>query len=386
MARLEHILKTNSFLQKIYVIVFTIFFRFIGLFVRTDEHLILFNSFSGKLFNDSPRVLFEAISSDKKYKDYKCVWAFNDPKKFKDKVHCMIVKQDSFKYFITAMRAKYWITNVNIQRGLKLKRKHNICLNTWHGTGPKTIGNAVKGRRDYNFQNIDFILSDGPFLKDSFIKNFGAKPEHVYEIGRPREDALFEAKKDLVQAKDDALKRLKLPSNKKIILFAPTWRETVNGGKTYDIGFGFNLNKWVEVLGNDYVILFRAHSITNSYSIPNHPNIIDVTNVEDINDLYIASDILVSDYSSCFTDFSILEKPMLCYAPDYDTYSAERGLVYDLNPLFSQGVIKNEDMLLNAILNIDFNQERINSQKYCKTFVTSNGNATEKSLKLLFSK
>lgn len=385
MKKIEYIIKTNKFVQSIYVFFGTIFFRFIGLFVRIDKNLIIFNSFSGKLFNDSPRVLYEEIISNEKYKNYRCVWAFCDLKAFKDKVNCKIVKQDSFKYFVTAMKAKYWITNVNIQRGLKIKRKGNICLDTWHGTGPKTIGNSVKGRKDYNFSNINYILADGPFLRDAFINSFNARSENVHVIGRPREDILFDYKDKVKEARAIYVDKFNLPKDKIIILFAPTWRESGNGGKSYDIGFSFDLEKWAKILGDKYLILFRAHSITNNYKIPNLSNVIDVTSVENINELYLASDILISDYSSCYTDFSILSKPMLCYAPDYDEYCATRGLVYDLNPLFTSGVIKDEDVLLNAIKNIDFEKECDNSRKFNYHFVTCDGNATEKSLALLFS-
>ncbi len=385
MKRIEYLIKNNSFVQKTYVFCFSLFYRFIALFVRIDKKLILFNSFGGKCFNDSPRVLFERIINDEKYKDYKCVWSFTNPKAFKGKVPCKIVKQDSFRYFATALKAGYWITNVNIERGLKIKRKRNICLNTWHGTGPKTIGNAVRNRKDYNFTNIDYILADGEFLKQSFINNFNARPENVYTIGRPREDILF-SNKDNKDIKDELLLKYGFPKNKKYILFAPTWRESSNKGKTYDIGFSFNLKKWVETLGDDYIVLFRAHSITNDYNIGSIKNVIDVTSIDDIASLYLIADILVSDYSSCFTDFSILGKPMFCFAPDYDDYSKERGLVYDLNPFFTSGVIKDEDNLLELIKNMDIQKEILNTKKYFDSFVSCTGNSIEKSLELLFSR
>lgn len=386
MKRLEYFLKKNRFAQALYIFVFSTIYRFIGFFIKTDKKLILFNSFSGKLFNDSPRVIYEAIIKDPKYKDYKCVWAFSNPAKYKDQCGSEIVKMDSFKYFVTALKAKYWVTNVNIERGLKIKRKRNICLNTWHGTGPKTIGNGVKGRKDYNFSNIDFILADGEFLKDSFIRNFNATRDNVYLIGRPREDVLFKTKEQLSMLKKQIIRKYRFPKGKKLILFAPTWRESTNNGKTYNVGFSFDLQHWVNVLGDEYIILFRAHSITNEYQIPKNKNIIDVTNIDNINELYIVSDILISDYSSCFTDFSILEKPILCYAPDYDSYRKERGLVYDLEAYFVNGVIQSEDKLLECICHMDIDAEIENSAKYKKHFISCNGNATERAIELLFSK
>lgn len=385
MKRIEHLIKTNRIIQKIYIIVFTTFFCFIRLFLRIDKKLVLFNSFSGKLFNDSPRILFEKMKNDPRFEGYRFVWAFTNPQKYKEVVDCKVVKQDSFKYFITAMKARYWITNVNIERGLKIKRKGNIYLNTWHGTGPKKGGNAVKGRKDYNFSNVNYILADGEFLKKIFIESFNAKESNIKVIGRPREDFLFAHKDDQSSLKKELLEKFRLPSNKKYILFAPTWRETTNHGKSYSIGSLFNLSYWVEELGPEYVILFRAHSITNEYAISQHKNIVDVTKVDNINELYILADILISDYSSCFTDFSIFGKPMFCFAPDYDSYSEQRGLLYDLNEFFTSGVIKDEKTLITAIKSMDYTKEKENTLRFSKKFISCNGHATEKCIDLLLS-
>lgn len=384
MKYLDYILKHNIILLTIYKLVFNFLFRNIGRFISINPKLILFNSYMGKLFNDSPKVLYEMIKNDKKYKDYECVWAFKEPQKYND-IGCKVIKQDSITYFYYTLKAKYWITNVNIERGLHYKKKETIYVNTWHGTGPKIVGNAQTNRNDYDFSNIDILTTDGAFGRDILIKDFKANPRNIFLFGRPREDKLFKYLRGEV-SRAELLVRYKLRPDKKYILYAPTWRDSDNNGKNYSLKLDFDLNKWTKVLGEECVILFRAHSITNDYCIDSsNKNIIDVTDWPDINDLYIIADILISDYSSCFTDYSILTKPIICFAPDYEEYKLVRGLYYDLNNFFTYGVIKDEDVLLNILKNLDILEENINVKRYKNHFVECNGDAAEKVLSKMFS-
>ena len=80
--RLEYLLKHNTIVQSMYKYGMSFIFRFIGLFIKTKKKLILFNSFGGRKFNDSPRVIFEAMQKDLRFKDYLFVWAFEEPDKF----------------------------------------------------------------------------------------------------------------------------------------------------------------------------------------------------------------------------------------------------------------------------------------------------------------
>ena len=383
MKKIEYLLKNNLLIQKLYCIVFTVFFRFIGLFIRIDKKLVIFNSFSGKSFNDSPKVLYEAMLSRPEFKDYKFVWSFNHPKEFKGKLSCEVVKQDSFKYFLRVLKAGYWITNVNIERGLKLQRKGNFYINTWHGTGPKTSGNFVKNRKDYDFKHVNAILTTCEYHENLFINGFNARRSSLFRYGRPREDYLFNVLGDLDNENRRLREKYSLPFDKKIILFAPTWRETKDKGETYGTLQLFDLDKWSKELGGNYIILFKAHSITNSYSIPKSSLVIDMSSVEDINELYVMSDYLVSDYSSCFSDFSILEKPMFCYAPDYDEYISNRGILFDLNKYFVDKVIKDENTLIRAIKELDFEKYAEKTRDFKKEFACTEGNATEKVLSLI---
>ena len=124
MKKLELIIKNNRFIQKLYIFFGTIFWRFIGLFVRTDDNLVLLSSFSGDAMNDSPLVLYNALRE--KYPMFKYCWAFKNPSLFPEQI--LKVKMPSFKYFLYALKARIWITNVNIELGLKIKKKKTLSV------------------------------------------------------------------------------------------------------------------------------------------------------------------------------------------------------------------------------------------------------------------
>ena len=135
------------------------------------------------------------------------------------------VKIDTLSYFKTALRAKVWITNVNIERGLHFKKKSQIYLNSWHGTGPKASGNAVKGRNDYDFSYVDIICVDGQHTRNQMINDYNACEENLIFSGRPREDELYTFNDTTT---DRVRTALNIPIGKKILLYMPTWREHGN--------------------------------------------------------------------------------------------------------------------------------------------------------------
>lgn len=347
--KIKYLIKNNRTIQFLYRITFSIFFRFIGLFIKIDKHLILINSYGGISFGDSPKVLYDAIIKDEYFNNFKIVWAFEDINEFHI-ARGRKVRIDSWNYFICALKSKIWISSVNIERGLKFKKRQTIYLNTWHGTPIKYIGNKTKGRNDYNFSNVDIMCSDGEYSNKIMIEDLGVKRENIILSGRPREDWLLQFnEKDIKRIKNE----LKIPLDKKVILYAPTWRESNDKGRNYKMHPPISYDKWFNALSNKYVLLIRGHHITDEIigiDLKKNDFIFDVSKHFDVNHLYAISDILISDYSSAFFDFGLLNKPMFCFAYDYDSYKKSRGLYIDLKKEFPNGIKETENELLNAIL------------------------------------
>ena len=151
--KLEFFIKHNPIIQNIYRYGLSAVFQTWGKFIKIDEKLILMNGQSYK-YNDSPRAIYRKMYELGMTKEYKIVWALNEPDKV-DIPGCTKIKMDTVDYFKTAMRAKYWISCVNIERALHFKKKDQIYLNTWHGAAINVCGNGVSGRNDFHWDYID---------------------------------------------------------------------------------------------------------------------------------------------------------------------------------------------------------------------------------------
>lgn len=373
--KIAWLIKHVSLIQWLYRKVMSLCFRIMGLFIHVDDHLVLLSSYGGDQFSDSPKVLFEAMRADPRFAEYRYVWAFADPSKF-DIKGASLVKIDTLSYFRTALRAKIWITNVNIERGLHFKKKSQIYLNTWHGTGPKKGGNAVAGRKDYDFSYVDIMCCDGAYTKTMLEKYWNAKESSMLMCGRPREDELFE----LTEADRKHIRQeLKIPDDKKVILYMPTWREYGNKELTWSL--------WEEKLKDEYVMLIRAHHFSKSevFSGANSAFWIDASEYPDVNKLYWIADILISDYSSAFFDYGLLGKPMICYAYDYDQFEKSTGLLMDMKHEFPNGIMETEEDAIRAICCMNYEQVAQKCREYCASYVTHPVNATQCCIERLYT-
>jgi len=375
------ILKHNSVIQKLYRVVMSFLFRVWGKFLNVDQNLVVFVSFMGKGFNDSPKAIYDYMMGHDEYKKYRCVWAFENPGEFVD---IDSVRIDSLSYFKTVLKAKYWITNTNIERGLKFKKKDQVFLNTWHGIALKHIGNDCPGRKDFDFRKTDYLVVSGDYDERVWKTAFNADEKSFLKCGMPRNEALWLA--------DDVQKRLEreklnLPQDKKVILYAPTWRDSTDGGRSYAIKPPIHFDKWKENLGDEYIVLFRAHhQTTKVLGIEFDDFVRDASSYPAVNDLMIASDILITDYSAIAFDYSILCKPILCYAYDYDTYLTERGTYFDMDEKYPNKSCRTEEDLLSRISNIDYTSECKKTRKFRDQFVQYGIGATEACVRAEFGK
>lgn len=371
--RVEYVLKHNECVQFLYKHVMSSVFRIAGLFIRIDNSLILFNSFGGKKYNDSPKVLFEAMSRDNRFKDCHFIWAFENPDKYQ-LPNAKSIKIDSFEYFKTALKAKVWISSVNIERGLHLKKKNTIYINTWHGAGTKKIGNACNGRKDYDFSSVDMMLVQSDFERQIFIRDFNCNPEAIRMLGFPRNDELFHI---TLEKKEELRELLNVPKGKKVILYAPTWRDSKDGGLSYEFVPPINMVKWKQELADNYVMLFRMHTFTTKFEMTYDEFARDVSSYENLNHILAITDVLVTDYSTIVYDAAIAGVPFVCFGFDYDIYREERGFYYDLNDIYPGGVLKTEDDVIRRIPAVINGASEKEYLAFKNDFIQAGGSATE---------
>jgi len=372
------------------------------LFYKIDDKMIFFESFYGNSYSCSPKAIYEYVLNDERFKDYKFVWAFKNINKYTFDERTILVKSNSRKYYKYLSKSKYWVVNLLINTGVK-KKKNQVYVQCWHGTPLKKLRydiekdnvlnsiSEVRKRNDLDAVKFDYFISPSKFCTEKFTSAFNLKKlnnENIFiEKGYPRNDYLFNYKKsDIKRIK----KELNIPLNKKVILYAPTFRDNqVNeNGYTYNVELDFN--KLKNEFSEEYVILFRAHYfIANKFDFKKYNNFVyDVSKYEDINELYIISDILITDYSSVFFDFANLKRPILFYMYDYNNYKNNlRDFYIDLKELPGP-ILKKENTLIKEIKNID-NYSKKYKEKYEKFNKKYNylddGNATKRVVEEIFN-
>ena len=373
---------------------------------KTDKHLIYFNTFSGRSYADTPKAIYEYMLKDERFKDYRFVWMFEHPEKYRfleKNRDTVLVKRETKAEFKAAQEAGYWITNYRMLDKY-IPKDDQVYVQCWHGTPLKRLGfdlensdNAMNSQQEiferYKKDTLRFkyIISPSPFATEKFssawkLKEFG-KEDAVIEEGYPRNDRLINASKEEVQQL-----RQKVAGdigNKKIILYAPTWRDNqyTNGvGYTYKTEIDFDLLQ--RELGNDYIILFRAHYlVAHDFDFDRYKGFVyDVSDHDDINDLYLISDLLVTDYSSVFFDYANLKRPMLFYMYDIEDYRDDiRGFYIDLDELPGQ-IVYDETSLISDIRSIPDDYEP--DEKYMafrkKYNPLDDGNATARTIEKIF--
>lgn len=336
-------------------------------FARIDDRLVYFQTFSGRGFSDSPKALYEYMLKAPEYEGYRFVWSFKEPEKYRDLLEngrTGIVKFRSRADNKALRKAKYWISNYRML-DYQYPRKGQIYVQCWHGTPLKRLGydiqasdNAMNSieeiREKYrtDAKKFRWLLSPSPFATEKFVTAWNLKETgqeyKLLEAGYPRNDRLAKA----TAAETAELKEKLGIAGKKVILYAPTWRDNQHvSGKGYTYKTEVDFDRLREELEDEYVILFRAHYlVANSFDFARYEGFVkDVSSYPDINDLYIASDILVTDYSSVFFDCAILERPVVFYMYDLDEYANElRGFYLSLEELPGP-VVRDEDALVKEI-------------------------------------
>ena len=386
---IKSILKHNKVFYSIYYYLFSSLLKVIGLFVRTDNSLVLLVSYGGKKFDDSPKFVYEYIKENKEYSWLKTVWAFKNPEDFPEVDQK--VRIDSLSYFLTALKAKYWITNSSCARGLKMKKQDTINILFQHGmAGIKKIGRDIENKkktyRQLFEEEFDYIFIEGKEESAILEKAWNIDKSRLYITGLPRnDDLLAQSEYEITKIK----RKIGLPASKKVILYAPTFREESVDSKLKNVlTIPIDFQKWERYLSDTYVLLVTAHYEVECLqnTIPDNRFVFNVFNYPTLNDLLKISDILITDYSSIAFDYSILERPILCYGYDYDEYMENRGTYNDLNTLFSHGVIQNEEDLLYCIENLNYEEEcKYTREKIKNRFIAAYGDATEKAIQIIFS-
>ncbi|MVX28951.1 CDP-glycerol glycerophosphotransferase family protein [Coprobacillus cateniformis] len=390
------------FVKKIVANIIRIVYRYTYNLISIDDKVIIFISFHGRGYSDNPRAIYEQMRQDARFKDYKFIWFIKNHKQKNIEIPGAEVKEYfSLPYFYYMSKAKYWIINCKLPTYI-CKKPDQIYLQTWHGTPLKRLGhdiiasdNATFYRSAMSFESMcqsydidvaryNYMISPNKFCTEVFQTSFGINRERLIETGYPRNDFITNATADDVKSLKD---KFHLPMDKKIILYAPTWRDNsfVAAGYTFDLKADFH--KWKDILGDEYVIVFKPHYlIINKYENDHSLDgfLYSISANAEINELYVLSDILITDYSSVFFDYAVLNRPIYFYMYDIDEYKGElRGFYLDIYKELPGKIYEYEKQMLLDIKNnvYDYSYLKIFNERFNSE---QTGNCAQKVIDIVF--
>lgn len=320
----------------------------------------VFESGVGVQYSDSPRVLYEELLKIKP--DAECIWSY-DKTSFIHPLTTKVVKRLSPEYYYYLATSKYWINNQNFPTYLS-KRKKTTYLQTWHGTPLKKMLFDLKeiyGREKGYVKRVEkaknqwsYLISQNSYATKHFRTAFRYDGP-ILEEGYPRNDILVNnPETGLIINKIRNM--YSIPSSKKIILYAPTFRDTKKVENKFESDIKIDFTEFNKRFGEEYVLLMRMHVTMNSnIEIPEEykKSVINVSTYPDIQDLFLMTDILITDYSSVMFDYAVLERPMLFYAYDLEEYQNDiRGSYLDYEEEVPGVIVKTQKDLFESIDNI----------------------------------
>ena len=356
--------------------------KILSYIIPFEKKTIMFCSFGGRKFDDSPKALYDEICKREDFKDWRIIWAFVNPNDFNIS-RGEKVKIDTPSFFKALLKSRVWISNSGMTRGVEFKRKNVVRVETWHGTPLKKIGGEENTNSMLKYRNKKNTLDDktircaqSVFDRNIFARIWNASPDKIILSDLPRNDSLFHyTQEDIMQIK----KTLGISKGKKIILYTPTYREyLIDENKNNFIAPPIDLDKWENRLSSEFVLLIRAHyAVSAALNIKENDFIKDVSGYPILNDLYIISDMMISDYSSTYFDFSILNRPMYCFAYDRREYEEKRGLYLNLDTDLPCSIDVDEDSLINHILTTNIEEACDRSKAFHLKYAPYAGGASK---------
>ena len=290
---------------------------------------VFFESFYGKIYGCNPKYITEELLNRRE--DLEIVWSMVDsprdciPKDIKQ------VERFSPDYFYEYYTSAVYICNSTCTL-FNLKREGQYYLETWHGVGPfkkcgkDAVCDFTVGSSDGKAKEaIDALLAGSQFNVEFYRQAYDYKKE-ILKLGYPRNDIFF---RDNSEIKKKVYEKYSISKNKKIVLYAPTFRNdrSVDSFKHYNLNIKSVVESLNDKFNNDFICVVKCHTILRQYlnSGEWHGEVIDASEYDDTQELLVAADVLISDYSSIIWDFALQRKPVFLYHADENEYKNDRG-------------------------------------------------------------
>ncbi|WP_411079019.1 CDP-glycerol glycerophosphotransferase family protein [Streptomyces sp. cmx-18-6] len=319
---------------------------------------VFYLSYNGKQYSDSPRAMHEELLS--RGSSLKHLWAVRDGQVVLPPT-AEPVRMWGTEWYEALASSRYIVTNGHLPEWVK-RRPGQVIVQTWHGTMLKKIGHDIETLYfDREYQNRltleakewSLVVSSNRFSTPILKRAFSFDGE-ILEAGYPRNDYLYSPDQDQIVKK--VKETLGLPTGKKVVLYAPTWRDDQShSAGQYLFDLRLDLEDARRRLGEDHVLLIRRHSNVVD-AVPGAGNgfVWDVSEYPDIAELYLAADLMITDYSSVMFDYAHLKRPMLFFTYDLEHYrDTLRGFYFDFEKDSPGPLIPTSEELVSAIRDID---------------------------------
>jgi CDP-glycerol glycerophosphotransferase len=314
--------------------------------------IVVYQSFEGQ-YSDNPRTLFEAWRKRRPHDTH--LWLRADPfaRTFPDDVRTVPIYTAECREVLESADVLVANTHTDMEW---TKRPTAFYLQTWHGTPLKRIHHDVLwapegrlARLDRDVARWDALLSPNPASTPRLRQAFRFTGP-VLETGYPRNDLLSRPDADDIRMR--TRRALGLTARTTAVLYTPTWHDDdVFSDRTGPGPAAAGLPGLLEQLRDDEVLLYRCHSFDVARHVAtDHPRLRDVSSWPDVGELYLAADVMVTDYSSTMFDYAITGKPLLHFVPDYERFRDEvRGFYFDLADEAPGPLLRTPEELFTAI-------------------------------------
>lgn len=313
---------------------------------------VVYDSFEGR-FSDTPRALYERMRHSQP--EHEHVWLCHPLHAAGFPSHLRTVPTGGAEAVAELESADLVVGNTHIELDW-VKKPGALYLQTWHGTPLKRIHRdslwapeGVVDRLDLDVARWDYLVSPNA-ISTPRLRNAFSFTGEVLEVGYPRNDVLSSAAAPAIRARVRA--SLGIPEGTTAVLYAPTWRDHefyLEGAPQVELAL--DADRFLAQLGPGHCLLTRLHpKVADRGGELGRPGLVDVSRYPDAHELYLAADVLVTDYSSVMFDFAITKKPIIFFAYDLDAYrDSLRGFYFDLEPLAPGPVVRTTDEVIAAL-------------------------------------
>lgn len=351
---------------------------------------VFFESFGGGSCTDNPRSL-----SDELYRqgfDQTIYWSVNDSS-VDVPDYAVPLYRGSSDWYEYLMHTATIVNNNNFPSFYRKASGQNY-IQTWHGTPLKKIGlDAPHHNIPASYRTLmareasywDTLLLQNSFSEDIFPSALGYRGDLLFE-GYPRNDPL--TGDDSIFRRELVRQRLGFGPDDVVILYAPTWRDNFRDEQNRSTDSSLlETEKLRQILGGAFSVMIRAHHNVSGSIARKDGSFLNVSGYPQVNDLYLASDLLVSDYSSCIFDYSTLGKPIVLFAPDLEEYeNRTRGFYTDYHGFGPGPIVHDTSSLASAILALGTSFDREEMARFQTRFTPKDdGQSAARVVRSLFT-